>query len=59
LGHIVRSAYENEAGETKSDICYDGTNVMAMAYREPSDRDEQGAGGTFWNIVVDQEGSNQ
>jgi len=58
LGHIVRSIYTNAAGEDKADICFDGSNVMAMGYREPGDRDAQGAGGTFWNIV-DEEGSNQ
>jgi hypothetical protein len=56
LGHIVRSAYENEAGETKSDVYVDGA-VVAMTYREPADRDEHGSGFTFWNIV-DEEGCN-
>jgi hypothetical protein len=56
LGHIVRSAYTNEAGETKSDISVGGA-IVAMAYREPGDRDAGGAGLTFWNIV-DEEGSN-
>jgi hypothetical protein len=56
LGHIVRSAYTNDAGETKSDIFSNG-QVLAMAYREPADRDTGGSGLTFWNIV-DEEGSN-
>ncbi len=57
LGHIVRSAYENEEGETKSDVFVDG-GVVALAYRDPADFDENGAGGCFWNIV-DEEGSNR
>jgi hypothetical protein len=57
VGHIVRSAYTNDAGETKSDIFVGGA-VYSMGYREPEDRDEQGSGLTFWNIV-DEEGSNR
>lgn len=57
LGHIVRSAYDDANGETKSDVSV-GDNIYALAYREPEDRDAGGAGGTFWNIV-DEEGSNQ
>jgi hypothetical protein len=56
LGHIVRSAYTNADGETKSDISVGG-KVVAMGYREPTDRDDQGSGLTFWSIV-DEEGSN-
>ncbi len=57
VGHIVRSGYENEAGETKSDVFVNGA-VVAMAFRDPSDFDDQGPGGCFWNIV-DVEGSNR
>jgi hypothetical protein len=57
VGHIVRSAYENEAGETKSDVFADGA-VHALAFRDPADFDENGYGGCFWNIV-DVEGSNR
>jgi len=56
LGHIVRSAYTNDAGETKSDVFVNG-KIWPMAYRELSDDDAQGTGFTFWNIV-DEEGSN-
>jgi hypothetical protein len=56
LGHIVRSAYTNAAGETKSDVYVDG-KVWPMAYRELADDDASGSGQTFWNIV-DEEGSN-
>ena len=58
VGHIVRSAYQDENGETKSDVFVNG-DVLAMAYREPSDWDENGNGLCFWNIVVDAEGSNR
>jgi hypothetical protein len=56
LGHIVRTAHENAAGETKSSVWVNGA-IHELGYREPSDRDAAGAGGTFWN-VVDTEGSN-
>jgi hypothetical protein len=57
LGHIVRSSYTDANGDTKSDVLV-GDTVHALGYREPADRDANGAGGTFWNIV-DEEGSNQ
>lgn len=57
LGHIVRSSYTNDAGEQKVDVFAEGA-VHSLAYREPEDRDDQGAGGTYWNIVVGEEGSN-
>lgn len=60
LGHIVRSAYENEQGETKSDVYVQG-HVIPMGYREPSDPNNttpEVTGSTFWNIV-DEEGSNK
>lgn len=57
LGHIVRSRYENEAGETKSDVWVDG-NIHALAFRDPKDFDINGGGGCYWN-VVDEEGSNR
>ena len=50
LGHIVGSAHDNAAGETKSTIWVNGAKYE-LAYREPEDRDAGGAGGTFWNIV--------
>lgn len=58
VGHIVRSSYVNEAGETKSDVAMADGSVTPMAYREPGDDDDQGKGSTFWNIV-DVEGSNR
>ncbi len=58
VGHIVRSAYENADGETKSDVWTASSGVVALGYRDPSDFDEHGSGGAFWNIV-DVEGSNQ
>lgn len=61
VGHIVREAYEVEGEngpETKSGIYVDG-GVFAMAYRDPSDWDENGSGLCFWNIVIEEEGSNR
>lgn len=57
LGHIVQSAHQNADGETKSTVWVDGA-AHEMTYREPEDRDSQGGGGTFWNIV-DEDGSNE
>ena len=60
VGHIVRSSYEvqgEEGPETKSDVFASG-GVHALAYRDPSDFDDNGYGGCFWNIV-DVEGSNR
>lgn len=58
IGHIVRSAFQNEAGETKSDVFVDG-GVVALTYRDPENFDENGSGGCFWNILTDVEGSNR
>lgn len=59
VGHIVRSSYKDAEGETKSDVATVDGSVHALAFRDPSDFDEQGSGGCFWNIVVDVEGSNR
>jgi hypothetical protein len=49
LGHVVKLAHQNEAGETKYGI-WAGGAVHDLAYREPADRDANGAGGTFWTL---------
>ena len=48
--HVAKFAFENAAGETKYGIQSPDGGDHELAYREPSDRDEHGAGGTFWKI---------
>jgi hypothetical protein len=62
VGEIVRSNYQNENGENKSDVYVEtpeGPKVYSMGFRDPADFDENGAGLCFWNIVTDVEGSNR
>lgn len=50
IAHIAKPAHENAAGETKYGVQAPDGTVHDLAYREPSDRDERGSGGTFWSI---------
>lgn len=49
VGHFHHGPVEQH-GEEKFAIQVADGSVQALAYREPKDRDDNGAGGTFWPL---------
>lgn len=50
IAHYDHGPVENAAGETKHVIQAPDGETYELAYREPSDRDDQGSGLTFWKL---------
>lgn len=50
IGHVAGAPFENAQGETKQKVQTPDGGIVALALRAPGDRDERGAGGTFWPI---------
>lgn len=50
IGHVASSAFKDENGDTKYRVQEPSGGLVTLGYREPKDRDEAGAGGTFWRV---------
>jgi hypothetical protein len=50
IAHYVSGPVVNDAGETKHLIQKPDGSHVALAYREPADRDSGGSGLTFWKV---------
>lgn len=49
IGHVVKEEHDVD-GETKATVQTPDGSRVKVGYREPKDRDDQGAGGTFWLV---------
>ncbi len=47
IGFFIRDGHDND---TTKDTVQVGDTLVAVAFREPSDRDEKGAGLTYWSL---------
>lgn len=49
IGHVVKAEH-NVGGEQKAVVQTPNGGRVTVGYREPADRDAEGAGGTFWLV---------
>lgn len=50
IGHVASGPYENADGDTKYRVQAPDGGTVELTYREPEDRDDAGAGDTFWKV---------